>query len=85
MRPENQACIEKQLVEIATTQKSILRRLDELKEENADVKEKLERVQIEVAEIRGGRRVALAITGIAGGSGGAGLMALLLKLFGGGP
>ena len=84
MRPENQTCIEKQLVEIATTQKSILRRLDELKSENAVLGEKVERIQIELAESRGGKRVALAIAGLAGGSGGAGLMALLLKLFGGG-
>lgn len=85
MRPENQTCIERQLGEISSTLKYIKSEMEEIKQEQVALSKKIEHIQIELAESRGGKRVALAIAGLAGGSGGAGLMALMLKLFGGGP
>lgn len=85
MRPENQTCIERQLGEISSTLKYIKSEMEEMKQDQVALSERVGHIQIELAESRGGKRVALAIAGLAGGSGGAGIMALVLKLFGGGP
>ncbi len=85
MTPETRACIERQLGEISSTLAFIRTEIEEIKQEQAIFSKKIERVQLEIAASRGGKKTLFAIAGLLGGSGGAGVMAVLLKLLGGGP
>ncbi|HJK55274.1 MAG TPA: hypothetical protein O0X86_04055 [Methanocorpusculum sp.] len=85
MTPETRACIERQLGEISSTLAFIRTEIEEIKQEQAIFSKKIERVQLEIAESRGGKNTLFAIAVLLGGSGGAGVMAVLLKLLGGGP